>query len=135
MVVNSLILCEREHSRIFSSLTKDGVADTALMSKLFSSCTGYEISEQELNKSGERIWNQLRAIDVRKFGRNRAIDESTLNSFIYPSKDDGITLDPEKFLRLLDKYYELSGWDIHTGYPSGKKLYELNLGDVAKEIW
>lgn len=135
MVVNSLILCEREHSRIFSSLTEDGVADTALMSKLFSSCTGYEISEQELNKSGERIWNQLRAIDVRKFGRNRAIDESTLNSFIYPSKDDGITLDPEKFLRLLDKYYELSGWDIHTGYPSRKKLYELNLGDVAKEIW
>ncbi len=135
MVVNSLILCEREHSRIFSSITEDGVADTALMSKLFSSCTGYETSEDELNKSGERIWNLLRSIDVRNFGRNRKIDESTLNSFEYPGKDDGIILDREKFLKLLDKYYELSGWDIRTGYPSKSKLYELGLEDVAEEIW
>jgi len=131
MVVNSLILCEREHSRIFSSLSEDGVADTELMSKLFSTCTGYDVSEKELNKSGERIWNLFRAIDVRNFGRNRSIDESTLNSFAYPGKDDGVVLDREKFMKLLDKYYELSGWNVNKGYPSKAKLEELGIGDVA----
>jgi aldehyde:ferredoxin oxidoreductase len=134
MTVDSLILCDREHTRVFSMESEDGAADTAMMSKLFSDCTGFDTSEKELDKAGERIWNQLRAIDVRNFGRNREIDESTLNAFMHPGKDDGVVLDRGKFLKLLDKYYELSGWDISNGYPTRAKLEELKLGDVADEL-
>ena len=134
MIVDSLILCDREHSRIFSLESEDGAADTALMSKLFSACTGYDVSEKELDCAGERIWNQLRAIDVRNFGRDRAIDESTIDGFMYPGKDDGVMLDREKFLTLLDKYYELSGWDLTSGCPTRAKLEELGLRDVADEL-
>jgi aldehyde:ferredoxin oxidoreductase len=134
MIVDSLILCDREHTRVFSSWREDGAADTAIMSKLFSICTGYDISEEELDRAGERIWNQLRAIDVRNFGRDRAVDESTIDGFMYPGKNDGVMLDREKFMLLLDKYYELSGWDIASGCPTRAKLEELGMAEVADRI-
>jgi len=130
MILDSLILCDYENTRVFSMLSEDGAADTALMSKLFSACTGYDLTEKELDQSGERIWNLLRAIDVRNFGRNRAIDESTIDGFMYPGKDDGVMLDREKFLKLLDKYYELSGWSL-DGCPTRTRLEKLSLDDVA----
>jgi aldehyde:ferredoxin oxidoreductase len=134
MVVDSLILCDYENTRVFSMLSEDGAADTALMSRLFSACTGYDVSEEELDSAGERIWNQLRSIDVRNFGRNRSIDESTIDGFMYPGKDDDVMLDREKFLKLLGKYYELSGWDLATGRPTRAKLEELGITDVADEL-
>jgi len=134
MIVNSLILCDYENTRVFSMLSEDGAADTALMSKLFSAATGMDLTEKELDKAGERIWNQLRAIDVKNFGRHREIDESTIDGFIHPGKDDGVALDREKFLKLLDKYYELSGWSLTTGCPTQGKLEELSLDDVADEL-
>lgn len=134
MIVDSLVLCDREHTRVFSMLSEDGAADTAMMSKLFSLCTGFEVSEKELDRAGERIWTQMRAIDVRNFGRDRAVDESTLDGFMHPGKDDGVVLDREKFSKLLDKYYELSGWEITNGCPSRKRLEELGIGDVADQL-
>jgi aldehyde:ferredoxin oxidoreductase len=134
MLVGSLVLCDREHSRVFSTLSEDGAADITLMSKLFSACTGCETSQEELDRAGERIWNQLRAIDVRNHGRQRAVDESTLDGFAHPGKDDGVVLDRGKFQGLLDKYYELSGWDPTTGWPARPKLEELGLGDVADRL-
>jgi aldehyde:ferredoxin oxidoreductase len=131
MLVGSLVLCDREHSRVFSTETEDGAADTALMSRLFSACTGHDIDEGELNRAGERIWNQLRAVDVRNHGRDRAVDESTLDGFMYPGKDDGVMLDRDAFQPLLDSYYALSGWNPANGWPTRPKLEELGLADVA----
>ena len=131
MIVDSLVLCDREQTRVFSTLSEDGAADTALMSKLFSLVTGHELSESELDLAGERIWNQLRAVDMRNFGRDRAVDESTVDGFMYPGKDDGIMLDRQKFGTLLDTYYELSGWDPATGRPTPAKLKMLGLSDVG----
>jgi aldehyde:ferredoxin oxidoreductase len=131
MIVGSLVLCDREHSRIFSTLNGEEMADTALMAKLFSACTGYETSEAELDRAGERIWTQLRAIDVRNHDRDRVVDESTLDGFMDPGKDDGVVLDRDKFQGLLDAYYELSGWNPENGWPTRTKLEELGLGDVA----
>jgi aldehyde:ferredoxin oxidoreductase len=131
MLVNSLILCDYEHTRVFSPLSEDGAADTALMAKLLSACTGYDVSEVELDRAGERIWNQLRAIDVQYFDRDRAIDESTLDGYAYPALDDGVLLDRDRFLPLLTKYYELSGWNPANGWPTRARLEGLGLGDVA----
>ncbi|MEA3407667.1 MAG: aldehyde ferredoxin oxidoreductase N-terminal domain-containing protein [Chloroflexota bacterium] len=134
MIVDSLVLCDYENTRVFSALSEDGAADTALMAKLFSACTGHGISEEELDRAGERIWNQLRAIDVRDHGRDRDIDESTLDGFMYPGKDDGVMLDRQKFLKLMDIYYTLRGWDVDNGWPTRDKLQELNLTDVAEGL-
>ncbi len=134
MIVNSLILCDYEHTRVFSSLSDDGAADTALMSRLFSIGTGIETSEQQLDKAGERIFNLLRAIDIRNCDRDRKVDESTIDGFMYPGKDDGVMMDRDKFLKLLDKYYELRNWNKRNGWPTRAGLEELGLKEVADEL-
>jgi len=134
MIVDSLVLCDYENTRVFSMESEDGRADTALMAKLFSACTGHDVSEAELDTAGERIWNLLRAIDVRDHNRDRAVDESTLDGFMYPGKDDGVMLDRVQFLRLLDTYYVLRGWNPANGWPTRGKLAELGLSDVADAL-
>jgi aldehyde:ferredoxin oxidoreductase len=131
MVVDSLVLCDYEHTRVFGTTSQDGKADTALMAKLLTACTGVETSEAELDRAGERIWTLLRAIDVRYFGRERAIDESTLDGFLYPGQDDGVMLDRARFLKLLDEYYAQSGWDHLHGWPTRARLDALGLETVA----
>jgi aldehyde:ferredoxin oxidoreductase len=134
MLVNSLIMCDYEQSRVFGTTREDGAADTSLIAGLLTACTGIEVRQAELDRAGARIWNLLRAIDVRFFGRDREIDESTLDGFTYPGKDDGVMLDRARFLGLLDAYYQLSGWDLEHGWPTRDRLVELGLGDVAGEL-
>ena len=131
MVVNSLVLCDHEHSRVFGTTSEDGKADTALMAKLFSACTGC--------RSARRSWTGPASASGTCCGRSTCAisgatgrsTSRTLDGFMYPGKDDGVMLDRERFGPLLDKYYELSGWDPTTGWPTRAKLDELGLSDVA----
>ena len=134
MIVDSLVLCDYENARVFSMESPDGAADTALMSKLFSAATGYETSEAELDRAGERIWNLHRAIDVRNHGRDRAVDESTIDGFMYPGKDDGVTPDRDRLVDLLQTYYRLRGWNPENGWPTRSLLESLGLNDVVDEL-
>lgn len=131
MIVDSLVLCDYENTRVFSMLGEDGAADTGLMARLFSAATGFETDERELDAAGERIWNLHRAIDVRNHGRDRRVDESTIDGFMYPGKDDGVLPDRSQLLRLLDTYYRLRGWNPANGWPTREKLEQLGLGRVA----
>jgi len=36
---------------------------------------------------------------------------------------------------ILPEYYELRGWDPKTGKPTRRKLEELELFDVARDLW
>ncbi|MBN1399445.1 MAG: hypothetical protein JXA74_01335 [Anaerolineae bacterium] len=131
VLIECLVLCDYEHARVFSTLSEDGQADTALMARLFSAATGYETSEAELDRASERVFQLLRAIDVRNHGRGRAVDEATLNAFRSPGKDDGVALDREAFLGLLDAYYARIGWNPAHGWPTRSRLEALGLGHVA----
>jgi aldehyde:ferredoxin oxidoreductase len=134
MIIDSLSLCDYENTRVFSELSEDGSADTALMSKLFTLATGHETSEAELDLAGERIWNILRAIDIRNHARDRRVDEYTIDHLSYPDLLGGVALDRARFLRMLDKYYELRGWNPANGWPTRSKLEELGLRDVANGL-
>ena len=101
------------------------------MSKLLSTCARIEVSEADLDRAGTASGPSCGAIDARDFGRSRAVDESTLDAFVIPGKSDGVVLDQTKFGRLLDSYYELSGWNPANGWPSRPKLDELGMTDMA----
>jgi aldehyde:ferredoxin oxidoreductase len=131
-VVSSLVLCEQFYPQLFSLKTEDHCGDLALESKLLSSAIGKEVSMAELDKIGERIFNLERAIEVR-YGRTRAEDERMIPYYEQPD-DKGIILEREKYLRLMDEYYRLRGWDPKTGKPTREKLEELGLKDVAQEL-
>jgi aldehyde:ferredoxin oxidoreductase len=41
----------------------------------------------------------------------------------------------ENLPAMLDKYYELRGWDKATGKPTPEKLKELDLEEYIADIW
>jgi hypothetical protein len=113
--------------------------------KLFSSVTGIETDADELWKMGERIWNLRRAVLIKTEDRTRHKDTYADRFFDNPWTDlqadfgdgDLVTtayIDKEKFEALKDRYYELAGWDVKTGWPTRAKLEELDLKSVADEL-
>jgi aldehyde:ferredoxin oxidoreductase len=52
----------------------------------------------------------------------------------YPAVNDGVALDLERFSGVLDRYYELRGWNPANGWPTRPRLEALGLGDVADEL-
>ena len=118
-------------------------ADTALMAKLYEAVTGVAMDDAGLDEAGERVFNVLRAIDVRNYGRTRYRNDvsgdewtrhedwATVRDMVGPSIPDGIPLDVEQFRVVLDRYYEMRGWNPETGWPTRARLEALGLGDVA----
>ena len=131
MLVESLVLCDREHTRVFSMETPDRKADTGMMAKLFSAVTGLQTSERELDQAGERVFNLMRAIDARFFDRDRQVDNEFARGMTDPSFVDGVVLDIDQFMPMMDRYYELRGWNPENGWPTRPKLEELGMEDVA----
>lgn len=46
----------------------------------------------------------------------------------------GYKCDKEKWDEMLDRFYELHGWDKRTGLQTRRCLMELDMGDVAKKL-
>jgi len=135
-VDESLILCETGgFPLISSSVTEDGFGYPEAESDLFSAVTGVELSEAELDRAGERVFNVERAIMVRE-GRSREYDvRCGVIAYMTSRPDrDGVMLDEEAFLKSLEEYYRIRGWDVATGWPKGGKLDELELREIADEL-
>jgi aldehyde:ferredoxin oxidoreductase len=108
-------------------------------SRLLSAVTGLDYDTQKLAQAGERIWNLRRAIMVKRENRTRendTVNEPYFKKAIPCLMGTGAGLscgpiDKAKFEALKDRYYELRGWDIKTGWPKSEKLDELGLKDIA----
>ncbi len=127
--VNALGLC------FFPSGFRLALGPTYL-SKLFSSCTGWDTTPQDIMKFGERIFTMLKAYIVRQ-GLTRKDDNWPDRFYEEPLPEGpakGTVLSRDTIERLLDEYYELRGWDKRTGLPTREKLSELGLTDVANEL-
>jgi aldehyde:ferredoxin oxidoreductase len=112
-----------------------GCTDIRNHARYLSAITGWEISVQELVKTGERIMNLRQAFNLRE-GINQLdykIPGRMLGRPPLPGgKTQGISLDWE---HMVSEYYEEMDWDIKTSKPSVKKLEELDLGWLVKDIW
>ncbi len=143
-VINLLVLCDWLYPIVQSQITSNRKGDTSVESKLLSAVTGLEITEAELDRIGERVWNLMRSIAVRE-GRTR--EKDTLHASYFKTgeelkpkaKNEPVSvLKPvpkETFERAKDEYYRLRGWDISTGRPTGDTLRKLNLEDVAQNLF
>ncbi|MEM3871574.1 MAG: aldehyde ferredoxin oxidoreductase N-terminal domain-containing protein [Nitrososphaeria archaeon] len=127
-VDDSLLVCDQRFPAIYSRTSPDGFGDTSIEARLFSTATGVEVSEEELDMIGSRIYNLERAIMVRE-GRTRKDDESVIPYFQKPDKA-GICLNVEKFKTLMGEFYTLRGWDPKTGWPKKETLEKLGLKDI-----
>ena len=103
------------------------------IAKALKATTGMDLTIAELKLIGERIVNLNRAFNARE-GITRKDDAlpdrlTKVPAPIGPAKGQTVELD-----RMLNEYYTHRGWDIKTGLPTWRKLSELGLDNVARDL-
>ena len=112
----------------------DGYGHFDQFVEALATITGWDITKEELMKTGERIENIRQAFNIR---------EGQKTPWKYPDRMLGIPpkqVGPRQGLTVDEKalcaeYYQAMDWDVKTGKPSQKKLQELGLGDVARVLY
>lgn len=105
--------------------------------ELISSAMGIDVTEEELMMIGRRGINLEKAFNTihASFGRKddyppRRYREEAIKSGPYAgSKCDQLEWD-----KMLDRFYELHGWDKKTGWQTRECLTELGMEDVADQL-
>jgi len=120
-VDNAIVMC------IFANV------ETEEKVKLINAACGLNWSLADLMKFGERSWNLRRAINNR-MGLTRANDKLP-KALLEPFPDGGSAGFVPDIQGMLAAYYQHRGWDPETGKPSHAKLLELDLEDVAQDLW
>ncbi len=106
------------------------------LSRLFSACTGWDTTPQDIMKFGEKVFTLFKTYTVRQ-GLTRKDDTWPDRFYTEPLPEGpakGAMLSRDTIEQLLDEYYELRGWDRKSGNPTKDKLVELGLDDVANEL-
>jgi len=113
------------------------------LAECYSALTGMEITPQELKKTGERIMNLYKILNVRE-GFNREDDrppDALFTPIQTPEGEQRLedyyrkkTYSKEDCEELLDNYYEDRGWDIKKGIPTKKKLKDLGLEEFSAVV-
>ncbi len=104
---------------------------------LIAAATGWNFSVEEFRKSGERIYNLIRAYCVRE-GITReadALPQRLLKDPLPGGSAEGMVVDIVDLEKMKDAYYDFRGWDKATGKPSPEKLTELGLEDQKADLW
>jgi aldehyde:ferredoxin oxidoreductase len=101
----------------------------------YTAITGREIDLTHYLKASERTICVQRAFNAREgFTRkDDTLPKRILKEPIRGGKYDGQRI--ENFDAMLDEYYQESGFDKKTGWPTRAKLDELGLDDVADELY
>ena len=103
--------------------------------KLVEHCLGRQFTYEDMMKLGETAVNLAKVFNVRE-GLTRA-DDTLPPRLLEEPLPDGPAQGKvnENLDQMLDKYYELRGWDKATGKPMPEKLRELGLGEYINDIW
>jgi aldehyde:ferredoxin oxidoreductase len=142
--VDKVIELQRLRAGVFESLTVCRFPWVELgfelewYPKLLHAVTGLEISWNDLNAIGDRIFNLIRAFWVREHGKEwySRMDVPPERWFEEPLSKGalkGAKLDRKKYNNMLQAYYQKRGWDEH-GIPTKTTLKKLGLEDVAKQL-
>ena len=101
----------------------------------YNAISGKAIDLKEFLRVGERTVSIQRAFNARE-GFNRKDDTLPKRFLTEPIKGGPANGRYVKNLdAMLDEYYEESGFDKKTGWPTKTKLEELDLHDVADELY
>jgi aldehyde:ferredoxin oxidoreductase len=127
-IIDSLIICKFSRGTYYKGLVE--------MAKLYNLVTGFDITAEELKKSGERINTIARLINIRE-GLGRKDDTLPWKVMNMPIPDEGpvkgAVVTQEELDLLLDDYYESRGWTLE-GIPTKAKLFELGMDSLSSIV-
>jgi aldehyde:ferredoxin oxidoreductase len=112
----------------------DGLGQFDHFAESLKVITGWDITREEVLKTGERIDNMRQAFNVRE-GVKLPFELPDRMMGIPPKEVGpraGITLNRDE---IFSEYLTAMDWDLNSGKPSKNKLLELGLDDVARELW
>ena len=121
-VGDSLVMCRFTAERGFGLYVGEPYA------AMLRAVTGWDVSAEELERTGERIVNLERLFNVRE-GVRRGDDRlpwRVMHEPIPSGPSAGMYCPPAELDAMLDEYYRLRGWDTH-GVPTPGRLSELGL--------
>lgn len=96
--------------------------------------TGVDFTYTQLMEAGERIMNVERAFNVREgFRRKDDTIPYRMQTEPVPEHHYG-PLTPKDLNCMLDEYYNDREWDLETSIPTRKKLQQLSLGYIIKDL-
>ncbi len=100
--------------------------DVKLFVQMLNAATGFDYTEDEYLKTGERIWNLTRVFNVRESVTRK--DDTLPPRFMeeYLDQTDEKIVTSRNLDIMLDEYYQLRGWS-DDGIPTQGKLEELGL--------
>ncbi len=103
--------------------------------KLYELTTGFEMTDKELIRAGERVSNLQRCFNVREGMRRKddLIPERIKQIPAFGKFSDVKETAISDYEAMLDEYYEARGWNSN-GIPTREKLIELALEEIAEQI-
>jgi aldehyde:ferredoxin oxidoreductase len=120
-VYNSLVMC------IFANVSPGTQVE------LINAACGLHWDVEEMMRCGERGWNLKRVINHR-LGLTRKNDRLP-KALLEAYQEGGSAGYVIPFDEMIKAYYAARGWDPGTGQPTRKKLHDLGLDDIVKDLW
>ena len=101
--------------------------------RLFSAATGQSIDGDRMMWLGERIFNLEKCFNVLHTGWTRE-DDMPPKRFTSQPLDGKFKIDPLAWGEMLNRYYDLHGWDKATGKPLRETLDRFDLGSIRRKL-
>jgi len=107
--------------------------------RIWEAGTGLGWDRPTLNQAGLRVLMLERALQVRYWGRDRALDETILPYYERPELvanpllGQRYGLDRAQFAPVLTEFYCLHGWDAN-GWPTQARMEALGMGGMHAEM-
>lgn len=121
-VIDSLVLCKFTSFAIWLDEYTD----------LINSAIGWNLSNSDVEKIGERIYNAERAFNILSFGDGSDYDTLPKRLLEVPMPEGPSKGHVVRLNEMLPDYYKHRGWV--EGRPTAEKLEELGLGWIADKL-
>ncbi|MEA3407470.1 MAG: aldehyde ferredoxin oxidoreductase family protein [Chloroflexota bacterium] len=105
------------------------------LSDIVQAATGWDVTEYELLKVGERALTLARVFNMRE---GLTVEDDRLPERSYgPTRGGALSdggIDREELREAVHTFYAMMGWDKETGVPTVEKLQELGVGWAAEYL-
>ncbi len=128
-VGDSLTQCRFVSERGFGGMLNENYP------RMINAVTGWNLSLEDVERIGERIWNLERAFNVREGVRRNQdlLPYRVMNEPVPEGMHKGMYCPSDELDAMLDAYYALRGW-TSEGIPTREKMENLGLASFTEDL-